>query len=178
MGSFSIWHWIFLLVFIGGITWIIAASRKLGPDGKLELRGIRGWLVVLAIWQIFVTIKTLGRAAQMSKEYEAIAHIPGARVAINFETAITLALVALTIVTTVALFRKKHAFKRLFFLQWLAPSLAFALDAAIVSAALQVPIEGMLTAPVILQLVINLVINGLWFWYIRVSVRVKNTMVN
>jgi hypothetical protein len=178
MGAFSIWHWVILLVIIGGITWIIAASRKLGPDGRPELHGIRGWLVLLAIWQIFVTIKTLGRAAQMSKEYEAIAHIPGARVAINFETAITLALVTLTIVTTVALFRKKHAFKRLFFLQWLAPSVAFALDAAVVSAALQVPIESMLTGPVILQLVINLVINGLWLWYIRVSVRVKNTMVN
>jgi len=178
MGAFSIFHWIILLAIIGGIVGLVTSGRKYGPDGKPELRGIGGWLAVLAVWQVLITIQMLGNAADMSSAPDSLINIPGASVAAYFELALNLCLATVIIATTFTLFKKLHVFKRMFFFQWLASPIVLVLKLAIVSAALRMRVELLLTGEVVLQLIVNLIIGGLWLLYIRVSVRVKNTMVN
>lgn len=66
----------------------------------------------------------------------------------------------------------------MFFFQWLASPVVLVLNLTFISVALGIPAERLLTGEMVLQLIVNLIIGGLWLLYIRVSVRVKNTMVN
>lgn len=108
MGAFSIFHWIILLAVIGGIVGLVTSGRKYGPDGKPELRGIGGWLAVLAVWQVLVTFRMLGSAADMSSAPDSLINIPGAGVAAYFELALNLCLATVIVATTFTLFKKNY----------------------------------------------------------------------
>ncbi|MNY79342.1 hypothetical protein D3C86_2199410 [compost metagenome] len=52
------------------------------------------------------------------------------------------------------------------------------MDAVIASALLEVAVAELLTAKFVATMITRFIIDALWVWYTRASVRVKNTMVN
>ncbi len=67
-----------------------------------------------------------------------------------------------------ALFRTKRSFRTAFLVMWL-------LEIAAAAAMWQVL---MVFFPLAIVVVGTLIVTGLWYWYVSVSVRVRNTMIN
>lgn len=178
MGSFSFWHWLIVLMIIGGIAWLVLKARKMSPSDKAQLQGIGGWLALLAFGQTLGTLRLVVEVLKNFEGYAGLWNIKGATVAIYTEIAMNVALVALAVATLVALFNKKHSFVQLFFYQWLALPVIFILNILIVSSALDLPVPSLLTGKETSSTVVQFLAGGIWVWYTRVSVRVRNTMVN
>ncbi|MNT80058.1 hypothetical protein D3C72_2194720 [compost metagenome] len=73
---------------------------------------------------------------------------------------------------------KKRLFVNLYCCQWLVVPVLLILDAVIASALLEVAVAELLTAKFVATMITRFIIDALWVWYTRASVRVKNTMVN
>jgi cytochrome b561 len=178
MGSFSIWHWLIVLVIFGVILWLVARSVRATDAEKHALKGIGGWLGFLALVQILGLLRVVAGFAESVTTYAPIAAIPGAKLAIAAELLINIGLVALTLATTIALFRHKKAFISLFMYQWLAAPIASFTNVVVVSGALGVPQSDLITSDDVVKVFASFLAGGLWVWYTRYSVRVANTMVN
>ena len=53
-----------------------------------------------------------------------------------------------------------------------------ATDAAMVSVMFNVPIEKVMDGQALGEFIVLIIGYGIWWWYVSVSVRVKNTFVN
>jgi uncharacterized integral membrane protein len=73
---------------------------------------------------------------------------------------------------------KKRIFVDLFFYQWLLTPVLFILGLAIAGSLLGGGFSDLLTVGELRELFPQVFFGGLWVWYTRASVRVKNTMVN
>ena len=178
MGSFSLWHWLIVFVPIAIVAWLLIRSRRSVPASVGPLEGIRGWLALLAFGQSIGVLRLAATVLQNFKGYKGYWEIPGAAIAIYSEIAINVVLIALCLSTTYALFAKKQIFARLFLWQWIAQPSAFILNLLCVSAALNLPVSQLVTGKEVGATFGTFLGTIVWVWYTRVSVRVKNTMVN
>ncbi|UDF29629.1 UNVERIFIED_ORG: DUF2569 family protein [Roseateles sp. XES5] len=180
MGSFSIWHWVAALAFLGTIAFLIGQVLRKKPTHPSELKGIGGWLAWLAIGQVLGLFQlvlsfalSLGDYGFLSTAYPLRVHI-----AAYAEIAMGAGYVILVIATTIALFRKKKYFPQLFLCQWITlPALAI-VSTAIVTFALGIPSSEVITPKEITSTLVAFGVGGLWVRYTQVSNRVANTMVN
>ena len=76
------------------------------------------------------------------------------------------------------MFRKLRLFPTLWIYQGVAAVLLPILDGAVVSAFLNVSLYSIVDATAGAQIVGTAIAVTLWTWYLRVSVRVRNTFVN
>ncbi len=142
----------------------------------MEPRGLGGWLILLVIGQIlgmFRVLKVIFDDMDLYREVR-----PEAVAAIHAELGLNVAFLILAVVTTVAMFRKLRLFPTLWIYQGLAAILLPILDVALASALLHVAPFSVLDASVGGQIVGTAIAVALWTWYLRVSVRVRNTFVN
>jgi uncharacterized membrane protein len=135
-----------------------------------------GWLILLVIGQvlgIFRVLKSIFDDIDLYKEVN-----PSAVVAVHAELGLNVAFLILVIVTAVAMFRRLRSFPTLWIYQGIAAILVPILDGALASALLNVPLYSVIDAQVGAQIVATAIAVVLWTWYLRVSVRVRNTFVN
>ncbi|NLS01994.1 DUF2569 family protein [Rhizobium sp. P32RR-XVIII] len=177
MGSFSIWHWLIVLVIFGGIGWLVFSSRNKVATATGEPAGFGGWLILPMIGQTVAPIKTLAGVAETAKAYDQYGSVPGAQVASYGEGALTFAYLALQVVTLIAMYRKSRLFPKLFLYQWLAIPVYLTLDALVVSLSLGVSVDQLYGQAEIAAAVTPFVAAGLWVLYMFKSVRVRNTFV-
>src|SRR4051794_23862405 len=117
MGSFSLWHWLIVLGPICLVIYFVVRSRRSVPAGQSgsglnvqngELKGIGGWLALLAIGQVLGCLKIL---AAIVPDLEFLDHGNATvRTAATVEIILYLALFSFACFTTIALFREKHYF--------------------------------------------------------------------
>lgn len=175
MGSFSFWHWLIVLLILGGIAYAVFSARKKSPAS--EPVGFGGWLILPMIGQTLAPLQTLVTIANNMKLYDQIMAVPGGAVAFYGENALTLAFLILQIIAIIAMYSKNRLFPKLFLYQWLAILVYGVLDALLVSAALGVPVNGLYGAKEISSIVGPFLGTGLWVLYMYKSVRVRNTFV-
>jgi hypothetical protein len=175
MGSFSIWHWLIVLLVIGlpVALAVTSAKRKVNSAGQPE--GFGGWLLLLAIGQTLTPLRSLGDFVRLVPEYQQVMAIENGPPLVYSEVALTVAYIALQIAVTVFMFRRSSLFPRLYFWQWIALPIYFVLDGALIHALLDIGTDQLFTAQEIGGLAAAFVINGLWVWYVSASVRVRNT---
>jgi hypothetical protein len=182
MGSFSLWHWLFVLVPVVIIIWAVAGTRRSSASHEGRLVGISGWLGLLAVMQVIQVPGMIAAGVVDLLMSIGFARLPDSAIVGYFMMTMTVAKFLLSLATTYALFAERRFFARLFLYQWLAQPLALILTAITLSIA-----QSMTSAAAVMTLfldpstlvssILGFFIGGLWVWYTRVSVRVKNTMI-
>ncbi|TAJ27448.1 MAG: DUF2569 family protein [Reyranella sp.] len=143
-----------------------------------QLSGIGGWLAVLAVVLCIGLVRNLVDLVQgLSQFSRGWQTNPAARVQLAIILAAVVVYVAANAWVVAELFRKRATFRRSFLVLWILT--------ALVPASLLV----MLTVP---NITLDMVVPtmeigrsaaifasmGLWYWYVCVSERVRNTMTN
>jgi hypothetical protein len=137
-------------------------------------KGLGGWLILLMLGQ-FGSILRVGKSAVD----DLVLYQQTDRVgAVSAEVALNLLLLALVIYVTVTMLRTKRSFPTLWIWQGVAAILVPWIDILMVAALLGVGPGQLVDASDVAHLVGAVIGVGLWSWYLRVSVRVKNTFVN
>jgi hypothetical protein len=142
----------------------------------MEPRGFGGWLILLVIGQILGIFRILKMIFDDLDLYREVK--PQAVLAVHAELGLNIAFLILAVVTAVAMFRKLRLFPTLWIYQGVAAVLLPILDGAVVSAFLNVSLYSIVDATAGAQIVGTAIAVTLWTWYLRVSVRVRNTFVN
>jgi len=177
MGSFSFWHWAILLLIIGVIAYaVLSARRKSSPTG--ELKGFGGWLILPMIGQTLSPIYALTTLAQNWKMREQFAAIPNGLVVYYGENTLTVAMLALEVVTIFAMYSKSYLFPRLFLIQWIALLVYIILDVVLVSAVFSIPAGSLFSGDEMGKTIGSIIAGFIWVLYMFKSKRVKNTFVN
>jgi Protein of unknown function (DUF2569) len=182
MGSVSAWFWsiVFVMLVIGVPIWgYVRHRRQRALDGPAPPPvGIGGWLGLLAVALCAGLVLEVFDLVQDLPDYlSALANLVD-EAPIVVIGVITLAYLALHFWLVVALLRKKRMFRRLFLIFWIVTPLVTLSDlltmmAPGVTFGMALPMADIgrgIIAPTIGL--------GLWYWYLSVSARVKNTMVN
>ena len=147
------------------------SSDSTGP------KGLGGWLILLILNQakayytagqnIFQDVRLLDRLP------------PGKPLNVIYaELLLVLMVLALVVWATIALFRTKRNFPRLWKAMAVGTILFAIVDTAMVSLVLGVPIERVMDGEATLQFVGLLIGTFIWWLYLDKSVRVKNTFIN
>ena len=179
MGSFSVWHWLIVLLVVAVPACLIGqAVRNRRKGGNTQLSGISGWLALLAFGLCMGLLRNLVEFLKgwpdVTAGWEAN---PAARGPLAIVVALTVAFLIANLWTIVALFRKQRTLRLAYMTLWLmAAVVPFS-----VLTMLSVPgvtLEMILPAEEIGRTVGTLLLMGAWFWYLSVSERVRNTMVN
>lgn len=171
--------WLVALLVIGVPVWLLMrylrAQRKEQPTST-ELQGIGGWLAFLAFG---ICAGFLRNAAELAKDlasYPEAWMVQAAHVPLVIAAFSAVAYMALHLWTIIALFQKRAYFTRLFPVFWIAG----ALTPLAVVPMLTVPgitFDMLMPAEDIAKQLAAFIVTGLWYWYVRVSVRVRNTFV-
>ena len=179
MDKGSVWHWLLaLVVFCVPILLLVRYRQpRAAAVAKAPAAGIGGWLALFAFilclgFMRSVAELVLGMPMYLSGFQNKAAH--GPLVAVGL---LALATTAVHLWAIVALFRHKRAFRTACATLWVLMlltqlSLLLMLTVPGVSLGMLLPDEDIARA------IAALVFMGLWYWYLSVSVRVKNTLVN
>ena len=186
MGSLSVVHWIIVLGLVGGVGYAIWRSRKakvlassVAEGGTLKTSsgpsGIGGWLILVAFGLLASIIKVLASIVEDVGLFGT--YPPNAHIAIHAELAINSILLGFIVYATILFFGEKCSFpiwwKRMALLAALMPII----DGAIIAVLLNVPFGRLVTEKEWGQTIAALIAVGIWWWYLNVSVRVKNTFI-
>ena len=144
------------------------------PVVARPLEGFGGWLILPMIGVCLSPIRTLADAATSLASYGPVLELPNGKAVVAIEVALNLILLAVQIVTLVAMFGRRATFPRLFTWVWITAIVLPLLDMVAVSTLLGVPLAALLDADMA-RVAMAAVVMGLWVWYMHASVRVKNT---
>lgn len=150
-------------------------------DDTANLRGIKGWLALLALYQIITVIKVTVTYVQSFGLYLAPLEEPGPHLLDYAQLGVRSLIIPLVYATLITLFAKRKSFTACLLLQWLGNPGIIALDMLIIAAATDTTIMdmlGQLPRADIIMLVESFIVTGIWVAYARISRRVANTMVN
>jgi hypothetical protein len=143
---------------------------------KPELTGIAGWLDLVALQQVVTLLRTLVLFLEYisTLDKNVIEKFP---IPFLGEAAMNVGLFALTVYTSILFFRRSRKFPKFLILEWiLFPALPF-IDAALVSATMDVSFASLLDAKDIGQSIALAFVGAIWIAYILRSKRVANTFV-
>lgn len=138
------------------------------------LEGFGGWLILPMIGVCLAPVRTLAEGATLLSSYGPVLTLPNGKAVVAIEVALNLFLLALQIVTLVAMFGRRSTFPKLFRWLWIASMVLPILDIVAVSVFLGVSPTALLDADMA-HVAVAAVVMGLWVWYMQASVRVKNT---
>ncbi len=141
-----------------------------------EPGGIGGWLIVLLIgqfisaaWVLFTIIKDVGSYRTVPAQ---------AHLAIAIELALYVILLVLVVWTTVELFRRRRSFPAWWKMTGVAALLVPIIDTVLVAVVLDISFDLALILKQVAGTFQTLVAVVIWWLYLNLSVRVKNTFVN
>jgi len=151
--------------------------------GVPALKGIGGWLVLVAIGQVLGPLRTLVSIAAYYANIDArlFEKFPAAAYG---EVLLNVAMLVLVLCTSILFFRKSRKFPRFFIIEWIAIGILPLLDA--VWAALTISLYAGQSFSSLLsldpqgsiQIAAAIIVGPIWITYILRSRRVANTFVN
>lgn len=151
-------------------------SHPQSSAANSELRGIGGWLVLVAIGQVLGPIQLFiglvmyqtGTPAGVWSAYP---------VAMAVELLMTLTLIGIAVWTSILFFGKRKSFPRMFTIEWVAATLYFPLTSFWAAAATGLPVSSFVAGEDWLRWIALSFVGFLWVLYVQQSVRVRNTFV-
>lgn len=179
MDKVSVWHWLVALVVF--CVPILSLVRYRQPRAvavaTVPPAGIGGWLALFAFLLCVGFLRSVAELALGLPDYWAGFRNKAAHGPLVVVGLVALAAMAAHLWAIVALFQKKKAFRTACLALW---ALTLLTQLALLSM-LTVPgvtLEMILPDEDIVMSIAALAVMGLWCWYLCVSVRVKNTLVN
>ncbi|TAJ41405.1 MAG: DUF2569 family protein [Reyranella sp.] len=183
MGSFSVWHWVIVLVPIAIVIYAVVRSRRPKAavatadggtgTGYVEPRGLGGWLILIVIGQIVGALRVLKAIIDDLDVYNQLPK--NLHWVVTFELVLNAAFLAFVVYVTTIMFRELRSFPRLWIAQAVAAILLPLIDAFVVVSATSVPAGPVLTQ--LGQVIPMAIAAGIWTWYMLVSKRVRNTFI-
>lgn len=162
-----------------------APLQENSKTDSADLKGIRGWLVVLAIGQILGLLRTFLSGVEYYSSIESgLWH--SFPLTLIGEGLINAALAVLYIWTTGLFFKESKHFPRFFAYQVIAPPVLFVVNglwvALTISTSSGQPISsiigGVFAPREVGQTIAAVIAGGIWMLYLRKSKRAANTFVN
>jgi hypothetical protein len=186
MGTLSIWHWLPLILvaglMIGTALWLKRRSARKYPG---ELRGIGGWLAILAIVVTLWPVQALWTLWEyVGKDgVELWNRFP---VVFYGELALFVMVFILAAASAVAMHRKSNLFPRIFIgfcvfmlslypvhILWVSTTLSLVSETSFATLA-----QDMLGLTFLKIMIASVIGFGVWMLYVLRSKRVANTFVN
>lgn len=178
MGSFSIWHWLIILVFIGGIGFVIWKAASVARASKdVSLEGFGGWLLLLAIGQVAGLLRSAITLVGEFKEYEQVLHLPQGPLLVFGVAIFNLPLFGVIAYTTIVMLSRKRVFHDWFTAQWIL-SVIFPIGSLVWIWIVLGNVNEIVTPEFLGYSTAILIGGGIWVRYVHVSRRVANTFVN
>ena len=132
--------------------------------------------MLIVIGQVSTLIRI---TLSIMEDFDSLKSLSGARLLVSYlEVALSIAVLVLASVTTIALFRKLSIFPSLWKLQYSVVVLFPFIEAALIARGLGVSVESLIDAETVGSSIGKAIGVALWWWYMNVSVRVRNTFVN
>ena len=179
MDKVSVWHWLVALVVLCVPILLLVRYRQPRTAAVATARptGIGGWLALFAFILCAGFMRSVAEFVQgvpvyLSGFQNKAAH--GPLVAVGL---VALAATAAHLWAIVALFRQERAFRTACATLWVLMLLT-QLSLLLMLTVPGVRLEMILPDADIVRSIAALAFMGLWYWYVCVSVRVKNTLVN
>jgi len=169
VGSFSIWHWIILVLVIGAGYFLWRTSRN--PTG------FGGWLLLVVVGQTVAPLSTINTLVNPDEGYGPVMQLPNGPIVVVVEVAMLLALAVFQAGVAVAMHKRKRSFPFLFLYQWFAVGAIAVINPLFISAVLGVGLSQLFTPEDITRIGAMLLAMGVWVLYIFRSERVKSTFV-
>lgn len=160
------------------------ALETTGTAIKPELTGIGGWLVLMALGQVFGPLRALGETintAYTAADYATNAQVPGAVSVMRFEETMAWAYVALAFFVSFLFFTKRRIFPRAFIVLALFSFVYFAIDMVVTSTVFGLPVNKLVGLYFEDQNNVRSMTQSImllpWVAYVLMSRRVKNTFI-
>jgi len=182
MGIASIWHWLIVLILLGGlgaVVFVVVRARK-SMAQAVQPVGFGGWLLLLAIGQTLAPLRILADLGAMTESYDVVRTLPNGVAAATGEIALNCFYFLFVVAVVVLMYRKSWRFPIMFTYQWYLYFVVQALDFLWIAYMLKVPVRTLAsnyTSEEIGRIVAAFVAGGLWVWYVNASSRVRNTFV-
>ncbi|TAJ83169.1 DUF2569 family protein [Reyranella sp.] len=179
MGAFSLWHWAIVLIVLGVPVWILVRhlrERRTSPSNT-EPSGIGGWLAFMAFGLCLGLFRNVVGAVGSFSTYMSGFRNPDGHLQLIVVGLLTVAYLIVSLLVIVALFQKRRATRHLFLVFWILTALV-PLSLLLMLTVPGVRLEKIYSAEDIGWNVARVALVGLWYWYLCVSVRVRNTLTN
>ncbi len=179
MGAFSVWHWIAVLIVIGVPAGILIHHLRLKrtSPSNVEPSGISGWLAFMAFGLCLGLFRNVVGTIESLSAYMSGFRNPDGQVQLVVVGLLTAAYLIVSLLVIVALFQKKQATRHFFLVFWILSALVPS-SLLLLLTVPGVRLEMLYSAEDVGWNIARVVIVGLWYWYLCVSVRVKNTLIN
>ncbi len=179
MGAFSVWQWVAVLIVLGVPLWILVhhLRQKRTSPPNAEPSGISGWLAFMAFGLCLGLFRNVVGTVESFPSYTSGFRNPDGRLQLVFVGLMTAAYLAASLLVIVALFQKRRATRQFFLIFWILSAL-LPLSLLLLLTVPGVRLEMLYSAEDVGWNIARVVIVGLWYWYLCVSVRVKNTLTN
>lgn len=179
MGTFSVWHWLIVVLVVGVPIWLLVRhlrQRRTAPTNAQPLTGIGGWLALLGFGLCVGLLRNIAELIIGWSDYVSGFQNPAAYVPLVLMGLATVAFVFVNIWAIVAFFQKQKAFKTTFLILW-AMSALVSLVPLLLLTVPGVQFEMIWPGGEGGRTIGSIIGMGLWYWYLCVSVRVRNTFV-
>ena len=179
MGAFSVWHWITLLVVLGVPAWILARhlqQRRTAPSNA-EPSGIGGWLAFMAFGLCLGLFRNVVGTVGSFSTYMSGFRNPDGQLQLVVIGLLTAVYLIVSLLVIVALFQKRRATRQLYLVFWILSALV-PMSLLLLLTVPGIRLDMLYSAEDVGWNIARVVLVGLWYWYLCVSVRVKNTLTN
>lgn len=201
MGSLSIWHWLIVLLIVGGIGYAIYSSNRKSKRGESvenvssksgeNLEGLNGWLILVGFGLVVTPIRLISNFPKTYLPFftddtlkalitpTSATYNAALLILVVIEIVVNIALFVATCVTIYLFFTKKKLFPKFFIILFIAFPLVVLIDGLTTLAVFPTVSFVQIFDPVTGgQLIATVIAGAIWISYMLRSRRVKLTFVN
>lgn len=179
MGAFSVWQWVAVLIVFGVPAGILIhhLRQKRSSPSNVEPSGISGWLAFMAFGLCLGLFRNVVGTVESFSAYMSGFRNPNGQLQLIVIGLLTAVYLIVSLLVIVALFQKRRATRQFYLAFWILSALV-PLGLLLLLTVPGIRLEMLYSAEDVGWNIARVVIVGLWYWYLCVSVRVKNTLTN
>ncbi|WP_421997871.1 DUF2569 family protein [Reyranella sp.] len=165
------------LLVVGLPVWLVIRLRRRAAVAGEPLRGFGGWLALFAFLLCLGFVRYVAELVLAAPDVLAALDNAAARGPFAVVGLVSLATMALYLWAIVTLFQRKRFFRKVYAALW-ALSFVAPFCLLVLLAVPGVRVDSLFGDGDLVQWIAGSIGMGLWYWYLCVSTRVRNTLVN